>query len=37
MVTGRPERDEGWLEFDNLDFMDVVDDSEEKATAEGRK
>ena len=35
MVMGSPERaDEGWIEFDNLDFMNAVDDSEEKAAAE---
>jgi hypothetical protein len=38
MVTGRPERDDdGWIDFDDLSFMDAVDDSEDKAAAEGRK
>ena len=37
MVTGPPIRDDGWLEFDNLSFMNVEDDSEDKAAAEKRK
>lgn len=38
MVMGSPERaDEGWIEFDNLDFMNAEDDSEEKAAAERGK
>ena len=37
MVAGPSRTDDGWLDFDDLGFMDVQDDSEEKAAAERRK
>lgn len=36
MVAGPSRTDDGWLDFDDLGFMDVQDDSEEKAAAEGQ-